>query len=135
MGSVPEGIRLTVRGQADPTRVGTRRSPRLLHRHHRERVRALRTLAIGATAPTTFEQPGRFVHFEDVTRDGRYVVFKSLKAFDEIWIQRVGSAERRALLEPTRDVTAAAPVAEEPEPSGSADTEDPDEEDGEPGPA
>ncbi len=60
---------------------------------------ALRTLAIGATAPTAFEPPGPFVHFEDVTRDGRYVVFKSLKAPDEIWIQRVGSAERRALVQ------------------------------------
>ena len=60
---------------------------------------ALRTLAIGTMAPTAFEQPGPFVHFEDVTRDGRYLVFKSLKAPDEIWIQRVGSAERRALVQ------------------------------------
>ena len=60
---------------------------------------ALRTLAIGAMAPTAFEQPGPFVHFEDVTRNGRYLVFKSLKAPDEIWIQRVGSAERRALVQ------------------------------------
>jgi eukaryotic-like serine/threonine-protein kinase len=56
----------------------------------------LSTLAIGATAPTAFEQPGPFVHFEDVTRDGRYLVFKSVKSPGEIWIQRVGSAERRA---------------------------------------
>jgi len=59
----------------------------------------LSTLAIGATAPTAFEQPGPFVHFEDVTRDGRYLVFKSMKTPPEVWIQRVGSAERRALVQ------------------------------------
>jgi eukaryotic-like serine/threonine-protein kinase len=58
----------------------------------------LRTIAIGATAATAFENPGPFVHFEDVTRDGRYLVFKSMKIPSEIWIQRVGGAgERRAL--------------------------------------
>lgn len=81
-----------VRGQGGPTPVGTRRSPRLLHRFTGNNV-ALLTLAIGATAPTAFEQPGPFVHFEDVTRDGRYLVFKSLKAPDEIWIQRVGDSD------------------------------------------
>ena len=59
----------------------------------------LRTLTIGAPAVTPFENPGPFVAFEDVTRDGRYIVFKSLKAPPEIWIQRVGSAERRALVQ------------------------------------
>ena len=60
---------------------------------------ALRTLTLGATAPTAFEHPGPFVHFEDVTRDGRYLVFKSVKEPSEVWIQRVGSAERRALVQ------------------------------------
>lgn len=59
----------------------------------------LRTLTIGAPAATAFENPGPFVHFEDVTRDGRYIVFKSIKTPSEIWIQRVGSAERRALVQ------------------------------------
>jgi Tol biopolymer transport system component len=57
----------------------------------------LRTLAIGATATTAFENPGPFAHFEDVTRDGRYVLFKS--STSEIWIQAAGSAERRALVQ------------------------------------
>ena len=41
------------------------------------------------------------MHFEDVTRDGRYFVFKASTsgASSEIWIQRVGSAERRALVQ------------------------------------
>jgi len=59
----------------------------------------LSVLAVGATAPTAFEQPGPFVHFEDATRDGRFIVFKSLKAPSEVWIQRVGSAERRPLVQ------------------------------------
>ncbi len=56
----------------------------------------LRSIAIGATASSPFEYPGPFFHFEDVTRDGRYLVFKSQKL--EIWIQAVGRAERRALV-------------------------------------
>ena len=59
----------------------------------------LRTLAIGATAATAFENSDPFAHFEDVTRDGRYLVFKSIKAPAEIWIQRAGTAERRALVQ------------------------------------
>lgn len=55
------------------------------------------TLALGATAPTAFEHPGPFVFFEDVTRDGRYLVFRGL-ANAGIWIQRVGTDERRALV-------------------------------------
>jgi eukaryotic-like serine/threonine-protein kinase len=58
----------------------------------------LRMLAIGATASASFENPGSFVHFEDVTRDGRYFVFKSSSELAEIWIQRVDSAERRTLV-------------------------------------
>jgi eukaryotic-like serine/threonine-protein kinase len=60
----------------------------------------LRTLALGAPQATVFENPGRFRLFEDVTRDGRYLVFKSSPPLSEIWIQRVGSAgERRALVQ------------------------------------
>lgn len=59
----------------------------------------LSTLDIGAPATTAFENPGPFASFEDVTRDGRYLVFKSLKVPFEIWIQRVGSAERRAMVQ------------------------------------
>ena len=36
----------------------------------------LRSLAVGATETERFENPGAFFHFEDVTRDGRYFVFK-----------------------------------------------------------
>ena len=94
----PEGTRLTYEGRA------TRPMWALDGRHvyFTDTIGnefALRTLAIGATAPTAFENSGPFVHFEDVTRDGRYVVFKSLKSPDEIWIQRVGSAERRPLVQ------------------------------------
>ena len=51
----------------------------------------LRTLAIGA-AETAFENPGAFSYFEDVTRDGRYVVFRfsQFTSPSAIWIQRVG---------------------------------------------
>jgi len=59
----------------------------------------LRTFAIGATTSASFENPGPFVHFEDVTRDGRYVIFKSSNEVAEIWIQRVDSGERRALVQ------------------------------------
>src|SRR5665213_3029048 len=83
----PEGTRLTYEG------VGIRPLWALDGRHVYFRAAnfALSTLAIGATAPTAFEQPGPFSDFEDVTRDGRYLVFKSLKSPREIWIQRVGS--------------------------------------------
>ena len=60
---------------------------------------SLRTLALGATAPTAFEPAGPFRYFEDVTRDGRYLVFESRSEPAEVWIQRVGSAERRALVQ------------------------------------
>ena len=63
------------------------------------RAKDLRTLAIGATASASFENPGPFVHFEDVTRDGRYFIFKSSNELAEVWIQRVDSAERRALVQ------------------------------------
>jgi Tol biopolymer transport system component len=57
------------------------------------------TLAIGATTATAFENPGPFTHFEDATRNGQYLVFKSLNELSEVWIQRVGSADRRALVQ------------------------------------
>jgi hypothetical protein len=60
----------------------------------------LRTLALGATAPTAFEQPGPFAMFEDVTRNGRYVVFSAVTEPRGIWIQRVGSDERRLVQGP-----------------------------------
>jgi hypothetical protein len=60
---------------------------------------ALRMIAIGATAATDFENTGPFMHFEDVTKGGRYVVFTSLKYPTEIWIQDIGSAERRPLVQ------------------------------------
>ncbi len=64
----------------------------------------LRTFATGAAAATDFENAGPFAHFEDVTRDGRHVVFKSLSVTSatssEIWIQDVGSpGQRRALVQ------------------------------------
>jgi Tol biopolymer transport system component len=62
----------------------------------------LRTLTIGATAATGFENPGSFNTFDDVTRDGRYVVFNVLigTTLSAIWIQRVGNpGERRVLVQ------------------------------------
>jgi Tol biopolymer transport system component len=91
----PEGTRLTYEGRANrPLWALDSR-----HIYFTGTDFVLSTLAIGATAPTAFEQPGPFVHFEDVTRDGRYLVFKSLKAPFEVWIQRVGSGERRVLVQ------------------------------------
>ena len=90
----PDGTRLTYEG--DGARPLWARDGRLIHFTGNNFT--LRTLAIGATASAGFENPGPFVHFEDVTRDGRYLVFKSLSELPEIWIQRVDSAERRALV-------------------------------------
>ncbi len=62
-------------------------------------AKPLRTLTIGATTATEFESQGPPFHFEDVTRDGRYVVFRTLTPSAEIGIQRVGSpGEFRALV-------------------------------------
>jgi hypothetical protein len=59
----------------------------------------LRTLAIGATAATGFENPGA-IAVEDVTRNGRYAVFRSATFPAAIWIQRAGDpSERRALVQ------------------------------------
>ena len=57
----------------------------------------LSRIAIGDAAAIPLENPGAFVHFEDVTRDGRYLVFKSLN--QEVWTQTVGGTERRALVQ------------------------------------
>jgi eukaryotic-like serine/threonine-protein kinase len=58
-----------------------------------------RTMAIGAAKPTAFENSGPFSGFQDLTRDGKYIVFRSTKVPLEVWIQRVGSTERRALVQ------------------------------------
>ena len=59
----------------------------------------LRTMAIGASEPQRVDNAGDFMHFEDITRDGRYLVVKSLAVPYAVWIQRVGvPAERRALV-------------------------------------
>jgi Tol biopolymer transport system component len=60
------------------------------------------SLTVGSTEPKRFDNPGRFSHFEDVTRDGRYLVLKALAAAtpSTVWVQRVGvPAERRALIQ------------------------------------
>ena len=73
------------------------------HVHYTQRASSgleLRTLALGATESTAFENPGAFVQFLDATRDGRYLVFKSSPKDAGIWIQRVGDpAERRSLVQ------------------------------------
>jgi dipeptidyl aminopeptidase/acylaminoacyl peptidase len=59
----------------------------------------LRSLTLGATDSETFANPAGFVHFEDVTRDGRYFVLKSPYAeISRVWIQRVGVPGERRLL-------------------------------------
>lgn len=60
------------------------------------------TQAVGATEPERFENPGGFFHFEDITKDGRYFVFKQQgeRTPAAIWIQRIGSpSERRAIVQ------------------------------------
>jgi Tol biopolymer transport system component len=58
------------------------------------------SLAVGAVEPQRFDNPGRFSHFEDITRDGRSLIFRSLEAPPSIWVQRVGGpGERRALVQ------------------------------------
>jgi hypothetical protein len=93
----PDGTRLTYEG--GPTRPLWALDGRHIYFTENKGGWLLSTLAIGATAPTAFEPSGPFVHFEDVTRDGRYVVFKSSKVPAEVWIQRVDGTERRALVQ------------------------------------
>ncbi len=95
----PDGTRLTYDGATKLRPIWARDGR---HIHFTERTASgleLRTLAIGATVATGFENPGSFAIFNDVTRDGRYVVFQSGTVPQEIWLQRVGNpAERRALV-------------------------------------
>ncbi len=75
----PEGTRLTYEGRATPPLWALDGR----HVYFTDRTGTnfnLRTLALGATAPTAFEQPGPFMHFEDVTRNGLYVVFGGVTA-------------------------------------------------------
>jgi len=66
----------------------------------------LRTLAIGAQAATSFETPDSYIQFEDVTRDGQYVVFSSGIIPHSTWIQRIDNpSERRALVKAPFDAT------------------------------
>ena len=60
----------------------------------------LRTVAIGAE-PEPFDGAGDLLHFEDATRDGRYLIFKSQpNPFSRIWLQRVGvPSERRVMVQ------------------------------------
>ena len=58
----------------------------------------LRSLVIGATESQPFENTTGAISFEDLTRDGRYIVFR---APNNISIQRVGvSGERRIVVSP-----------------------------------
>jgi len=52
----------------------------------------------GAAQPQPFDNPGKFVHFEDITSSSEYVVFKSLEP-SAVWMQRIGaSSEPRVLV-------------------------------------
>ena len=90
-----DGTRLTYEGSA--SRPLWSRNNR--HVHFRGAGFRLLTIAVGETAATPFENPGPFMHFEDATRDGQYLVFASLSIPSEIWLQRVGSKEQRALVQ------------------------------------
>jgi len=51
-----------------------------------------------AAQPEPFENPGKFSHFEDVTRTSAYVLFRSREPAT-IWMQRIGDpSERRELV-------------------------------------
>ena len=69
-----EGTRLTFQVDSEKTDVGARRSERVFVT---DPGFDLRRLAIGATKAERFENPRGYLHFEDLTRDGRYLVFKS----------------------------------------------------------
>ena len=58
----------------------------------------LRSRAIAATESRDVENPGQFIHFEDITKDGRFFVLKSPGRFSTIWIQRVGDPNERRLV-------------------------------------
>jgi Tol biopolymer transport system component len=91
-----EGTRLTYEGASKSRPLWAHDGRHIYFRDDLE----LRTLALGVSAETRFENPGAFASFEDVTRDDRYVVFASTTVPRAIWIQRVGDAgERRALVQ------------------------------------
>jgi Tol biopolymer transport system component len=60
----------------------------------------LKSLKLGSSEPQPFENPAAFVHFEDVTRDGRFVILKTpFSSTTDIWLQRVDDpSQRRALV-------------------------------------
>jgi dipeptidyl aminopeptidase/acylaminoacyl peptidase len=49
----------------------------------------MRSRVIGGTESQDFDNPGGFMHFEDITRDGRYFVLKSPVPRSTIWLQEV----------------------------------------------
>jgi hypothetical protein len=67
--------------------------------------RSLRSLAIGAAASSPFDHTDPFASFEDMTRDGRYIVFEGTDR--RIWIQSINGDERRALVPGPYSVTQA----------------------------
>jgi len=93
----PEGTRLTYGSVV--SRPMWSSDGRVVHFTGRPNME-LRSLKVGSSEPERFENPGGFVHFEDVTSDGRYLLFKtSFAATTEIWLQRVDDpSQRRALV-------------------------------------
>jgi hypothetical protein len=58
------------------------------------------SLAVGATGAERLENLAGLQHFEDVTRDGRYLIFKTVGTPLAIGIQRIGApGERRVLVQ------------------------------------
>jgi Tol biopolymer transport system component/tRNA A-37 threonylcarbamoyl transferase component Bud32 len=93
----PEGNRLTFDGSyarplwaADGRRVFVTGFPNF----------TLKSVTLGGTQPEPFDNPGGFIFFEDVTRDGRYLIMKSLAQppGPMIWAQRIGAPDERRVL-------------------------------------
>jgi hypothetical protein len=60
----------------------------------------MRTLDLGTTTETAFENPGGLLQLEDVTWDNRYVVLNSAYPNPDLWVQRLDNPkERRALVQ------------------------------------
>ena len=57
------------------------------------------TLDLGTSTPTRFEHRGPVSYVEDVTRDGRYVIFRSISVPAGVWTQQIGSDDRRVLVQ------------------------------------
>jgi eukaryotic-like serine/threonine-protein kinase len=55
----------------------------------------MRTLELGTTTETAFENPGGFQAVDDVTWDNRYVVFGTPYPNPAIWVQRMDNPEER----------------------------------------